>query len=65
MQEPYKEMYLSLYKHMETLQQTLDTLTIEATRALLETREIYRTYLEQHIKSDEYLEKQFDNLYHS
>jgi len=63
MQEPYKEMYLSLYKHMETLQKTLETLSSQTDEALGKTSDMYLAYLQQYTMSDEFFDKQFAELY--
>jgi len=63
MQEPFKEMYLDLYKHMETLQKTLDTLASQTDEALGKTSDMYLAYLQQYAASDEFFDKQFAALY--
>ena len=63
MQEPFKEMYLDLYKHLETLQKTLDTLASQTDEALGKTSDMYLAYLQQYATSDEFFDKQFADLY--
>jgi len=63
MQEPFKEMYLDLYKYTETLQKTLETLTSQTDEALGKTSDMYLAYLQQYAMSDEFFDKQFADLY--
>jgi len=63
MQEPFKEMYLSLYKYTVTLQQTLHMLATETDEALSKTSNMYLAYLEQYAKSDEFVDKHFAELF--
>jgi len=63
MQEPFKEMYLDLYKHLETLHKTLDTLASQTDEALGKTSDMYLAYLQQYAMSDEFFDKQFADLH--
>ena len=63
MQEPFKEMYISLYKDFQALQFQFYKLADEADESLLKTSNMYRKYLEQHTRSKEEFDTKFADLY--
>ena len=63
MEEPFREMYICLYKDLEALQRLFYKLASEADENLLKTSDMYLAHLQQHTDSQEDLEAKFADLY--
>jgi len=63
MQEPYKEMYLHLYKHMVILESMFEKLTMIIGDSLTDSTDILLTDLDEQAKNKVDIKKRFAKLF--
>ena len=62
MEEPYKEMYIHLYKNVKVLEDVLQTLSAKMGHTLNECMELYLVHFENQMQDKDDIQKQFENL---
>jgi len=63
MEEPYKEMYLYLYKKVQVLEHAFSVLKGRSTDYLVENTNIYLAYLDEQTQDPEEREQLFKDLF--
>ena len=63
MEEPYKEMYMQLYRNMEFMHKVLEKLGNGVEHALDETVETYLAHFQEEAEGKSMLEKRFKKLF--
>jgi len=65
MQEPYKEMYIHLYKHMVILEDIFQKLTMILGNSLTDSTDMLLTDLNEQAKNRDDIEKLFADIFKS
>jgi len=65
MQEPYKDMYIHLHKHMEILESIFEKLTMIIGNSLTDSTDMLLTDLNEQAKNKTDINKQFADLFKS
>jgi len=65
MQEPYKDMYIHLYKHMEILESIFEKLTMIIGNSLTDSTDMLLTDLNEQAKNKTDINKLFADLFKS